>query len=161
MKKSNQIKSVLLIGLFAFSALTFAQKGEKKKQIKEKIETQKVAFLTQKLNLTTDEATTFWPVYNEFQSKKEAITKEFRDVNKPLKEKGLEQMTNEEATAFVDNQLVHAQKMLDLKKEYVVKFKKVINIKKVAALQKAEKEFQKELMSKVRNHQKGKQIEEE
>ncbi len=160
-QKFNLTKWSFMLVFLAISMLTYAQKGEKRKIIKEKIESQKVAFITQQLALTTDEAKVFWPVYNEYEAKKETLTKEFREVNKPLKDKGLDQMTNEEASAFIDNQFVHAQKMLDLKKEYVAKFKKVIPVKKVATLQKAEKEFKKDLVKKVRERRKGKMQEKE
>ncbi|MEI8202273.1 MAG: hypothetical protein WCH34_04625 [Bacteroidota bacterium] len=156
LQKTMLLKSSLLIVLLTFSLLAMAQKTEKRKEIKEKIESQKVAFITEKLSLTPDESKVFWPVYNEYQTKKETLTKEFLDANKALRQKGIDKMTDEEATAFVDNQLIHAQKTLDLKKEYVGKFKKVIPIKKVATLQKAEREFQKELINKVKNRQRGK-----
>lgn len=155
-KKTNLIKSTLLIIFLAFSFLSMAQKGEKRKEIKDKIESQKIAFITQKLSLTSDEAKVFWPVYNEYQTKKETIAKEFMGTNKTLREKGIDEMTNEEADKYIDNQLSHAQKMIDLKKEFVAKFKKVIPIKKVALLQKVEREFQRELVNKVKDRQRGK-----
>ena len=67
------IKSTLLIIFLSFSVLSMAQKGEKRKEIKDKIESQKIAFITQKLSLTSDEAKVFWPIYNEYKTKKEAI----------------------------------------------------------------------------------------
>ncbi len=150
------IKSTLLIIFLSFSVLSMAQKGEKRKEIKDKIESQKIAFITQKLSLTSDEAKVFWPIYNEYQTKKEAIGKESMETNKALRQKGVDEMSNEEAETFVNNQMTHAQKMLDLKKEYLAKFKKVISIKKVAILQKAEREFQRELMNKVKDRPRGK-----
>ena len=36
---------------------------------KEKMEAMRVGFITQKLDLTSEEAQKFWPVYNEFQKK--------------------------------------------------------------------------------------------
>lgn len=150
------IKSTLLIIFLSFSVLSMAQNEEKRKEIKDKIESQKIAFITQKLSLTSDEAKVFWPIYNEYQTKKEAIGKESMETNKALRQKGVDEMSNEEAETFVNNQMTHAQKMLDLKKEYLAKFKKAISIKKVAILQKAEREFQRELMNKVKDRPRGK-----
>jgi len=39
----------------------------------EKLNTYKVGFFTKKLNLTTQEAERFWPVYNEYQTQKNQI----------------------------------------------------------------------------------------
>ena len=43
-----------------------AQDGDKTRA--EKIEALKIAFITQKLQLTTDEAQKFWPVYNQYEN---------------------------------------------------------------------------------------------
>src|SRR5687768_7964578 len=43
---------------------------------KEKIEAMKVGYITQKLDLTSKEAQSFWPVYNEFNAEIDKIKKE-------------------------------------------------------------------------------------
>ncbi|MEP2238753.1 MAG: hypothetical protein ABJI22_10375, partial [Maribacter sp.] len=58
-------KLIIIICLCATS-FSFAQK----KQDWEKINTLKVAFITEKLSLNTKEAQDFWPVYNEYQEKR-------------------------------------------------------------------------------------------
>ncbi|NBC24749.1 MAG: hypothetical protein GVX78_03945, partial [Bacteroidetes bacterium] len=45
---------------------------------KEKIESQKVAFITNELNFTPKEAREFWPLYNEHQGKKEELLSQHR-----------------------------------------------------------------------------------
>jgi Tfp pilus assembly protein PilZ len=55
---------IILTGFYSVAALS--QNNDKK----ETIESFKVAFITQKLNLTTKEAQLFWPVYNEYLDKK-------------------------------------------------------------------------------------------
>jgi len=48
------------------SSLTFAQGNQEKR---EKVKALKVAFLTEKLALTSEEAQKFWPIYNAFEEK--------------------------------------------------------------------------------------------
>ena len=60
------------------------QKGDAPKfPTKEEIQSQKIAFFTQELDLTPQEAQVFWPVYNANWKKSEAARKE---INKSLKE---------------------------------------------------------------------------
>ena len=40
----------------------------------EKIQSLKIAFITQKLQLTTDEAEKFWPVYNQYDNEIRSLT---------------------------------------------------------------------------------------
>ncbi|MCX6186302.1 MAG: hypothetical protein NTU43_04785, partial [Bacteroidetes bacterium] len=57
------IKTMALLVLLVLTQYTlYAQKGK----MKDKIETMKIGFITQKLNLTSEEAQKFWPVYNKF-----------------------------------------------------------------------------------------------
>ena len=59
--KTNKL---VLIILFLLTIQVFAQpqRGEKKEQIK----ALKVGFITTELELTSDEASKFWPIFNAF-----------------------------------------------------------------------------------------------
>ncbi|HTA62737.1 MAG TPA: hypothetical protein VK835_09790 [Bacteroidia bacterium] len=123
--------------LFTFLKL-FPQGGNKR----EKIEALRVAFITQKLNLTADESQKFWPVYNEYQDKLKASRKEFR--------KQPDVFTNDkEAQDYLDAELLLKQREFGLYKEYYDKIKKTIPIKKVAELRQAEEDFKKELLKQL------------
>ncbi|MEP4946352.1 MAG: hypothetical protein ABJU26_02325, partial [Flavobacteriaceae bacterium] len=45
----------------------------------ERIKTLKVAYITEKISLTSEEAQSFWPVYNDYEEKKHALRKKERD----------------------------------------------------------------------------------
>ena len=68
MKKffSVALSAMLLLG--AFTCL--AQGKPDKKEWKEKIKAEKVAYLTDYMDLTSAEAQKFWPVYNQAESEK-------------------------------------------------------------------------------------------
>src|SRR6476620_10673268 len=55
---------LLFVILGSFSEIK-AQEDESRA---EKIEALKIAFITQKLQLTSDEAQKFWPVYNQYEN---------------------------------------------------------------------------------------------
>ena len=118
---------------------------------REKMEAQRVAFITQKLNLTPDEAKVFWPVYNEYDSKRHDLMKSFRGSGDYHKT-DFDKLTEAEATQIIDNQIVEAQKFLDLRKEYHAKFKSVLPAVKILKLYDAERQFQKMLMEKMHSN---------
>ena len=136
------ILSMCLITLFGFA------QGNKK-QLQERIETRKVAFMTNRLELTPDEAQQFWPLYNEYQAKRTAIKKEYGGKG------NLNLMTDVEVGIFVDKQLEREERMLDLKREYVYKIKNVLPIRKVAMLPRLENRFKEWMLSQIKQR-KGK-----
>ncbi len=113
------------------------------------IEAQRIAFITQELSLTPDEAKVFWPVYNEYDAKRHDLKKSFRNGD-DFHKQDIDKLTEKEATQILDNQIIEAQKFLDLRKEYHAKFKAVLPAVKVLKLYDAEREFQKMLMDKIR-----------
>lgn len=164
-KFPKKIVSLMLILLIISSALIAQeqkkeeqkQKNEIKKQNlqerKQKIEAQKVAFIATQINLTTQEAQVFWPVYNEYQAKREELTKSLRANNKDKKK--IDDLSDIEAAKMADDMIINEQKMLDLKKEYHAKFKSVLPIKKVVKLYDSEKQFRRVLLKQVREQRKG------
>jgi len=132
----------------------YGQQGSQKSQKYEKIESQRIAFITQELNLTPDEAKVFWPVYNEYDAKRHELRKTYKNAN-DLDKAELDKITEKEALQILDTQLIEAQKLLDLRKEYNIKFKSVLPAVKVLKLYDAEREFQKMLIDRLRQHKQG------
>jgi hypothetical protein len=119
---------VLLIAL-GFSNVSLAQA--------DKVDAQRVSFITEKVKLTTAEAQSFWPLYNEYNDKIKTLRKNFRS-NYGGKE---EIKSDKEADDFLNAEINLKQSEVDLRKEYTDKFKKVLGVKKTAMLRKAEEEF--------------------
>ncbi len=132
----------------------YKHKSDQQGSRHEKIEAQRVAFITQEVNLTPDEAKVFWPIYNEYNSKRHELKNAFKGVDNLGKEK-IDALTEKEASQILDNQIIEAQKFLDLRKEYHAKFRSVLPDSKVLKLYDAEREFQKVLIDKIREHKKG------
>ena len=133
----NKKYILCLFILFTFFKL-FPQGGAKR----EKIEAIRVAFITQKLNLTVDESQKFWPVYNEYQDKLKAARQEFKRQSTIF-------TNDKEAQDYLDAELLLKQRDFSLYKEYYDKIKKTIPVKKVAELRQAEEDFKKELLKQL------------
>jgi len=117
---------------------------------RDKMKAQRIAFITNNLNLTPDEAKVFWPVYDQYEQKRQDIVKQYRMNRQNLKQ-DTEGLSDKEALELADNQIIEAQRLLDLRKEYHVKFKQVLPPKKILKLYDSERDFQKMLLDKLRD----------
>lgn len=115
----------------------------------EKIKAEKVVFITDKLDLSVEEAQTFWPIYNEFNKKMDILfTEEHKLYRQVKKDKGT--LTDEELTEILDGMIEIRVDKSALELEYHEKFKEVLPIKKVGQLYQSDKEFRKQLLKKYK-----------
>lgn len=148
MRKLKMLTGIML--LLAATLTTKAQPGKPERE--EKIEKYKIAFITERLDLTVEEAQKFWPVYNQFNNEMKELRK-FRKPGADFKEE-LKNMSDADVEKMVDTEMSNRQKEIDLVKKYHAQFKSVLPIKKVAMLYRLEREFQKELLDKLRDRKK-------
>ena len=81
------------------SSLSFAQDY---KERREKVKALKVAFITEKLELTTEEAQKFWPIYNAFDEKQAELRHEkMRGILDRFKPGNVENLSEKEASALL------------------------------------------------------------
>jgi hypothetical protein len=114
---------IVFVMLGCFSGIK-AQDGDETKA--EKIQALKIAFITNKLQLTPDEAQKFWPVYNQYDN-------EIRNLPK-----GGDVIPTEE-------------KLLDIRKKYKPAFEKVVGPQKLNRLFNAERDFRDVLIRRLQN----------
>jgi hypothetical protein len=141
---NGQVKKGLwvLVVFLTFSLTSYAQRNWGRS---EQIESIKVAFITSKLNLTSEEAQKFWPVYNNY-------TKEFLELLKKRREARYSKNSDPNETITAD--LVYESKMLELKKKYRKLYAKAIPPHKILALYRAESEFREHLYKQLNNRRK-------
>ena len=133
------MKNIFL--LFSFSLLLSLklQAQEEKRPEAGRIEALKIAYLTRKLNLSTDEAQKFWPVYNSYAN-------EMRRAHQDMRENKGSEIEREE-------------KMLGIRKKFNGEFNKALSSDKVNDFFRAEREFngivQKEIMERRQQRNDG------
>ncbi|MBN1338835.1 MAG: hypothetical protein JXA03_05890 [Bacteroidales bacterium] len=126
----------------------YAQGPEVMEEKKEQLKAHRIAFITERLRLTPEEAQRFWPVYNQHEMEREEEMKSFRKRFKYDPE-DIPGLTDQEAEVFIDARLEHEQKLLDLRKKYNVQLKEVLSPQKIVILYEVENEFRKELLRKL------------
>ncbi len=126
------------------------QKTETNKE--DKIWALKVAFFTQKLDLNSDEAQRFWPVYNAFQAELKLLRKSRKNLLQETSE-NLESLSEKEIDSAMEDEMNLIQKEIDLRRKYHPQFKSVISIRKTALLYKAEEQFKRRLLEEIQKKQ--------
>jgi hypothetical protein len=127
------MKKIIIICLsIVLSVSAFAQQGKR-------IEAMRIAFITQRLNLTSEEAQQFWPVFNQFSEKMQQIKGTKTDAP-------LDEMSDADTEKMILTEFDKESKELELKKEYYQKLKKVLPVRKIAKLYRAERDFKNELV---------------
>ena len=118
----------------------------------EKLNAQRVAFITERLQLTPGEAEKFWPVYNEYRAKKMKIEKEKVQLVRDYSSRE-SQVTDKEAVKIADEYVALEQKQADLLVQYNKKFQEVLPPAKVLRLYRAENQFTVYLLRQLRERQ--------
>ena len=135
--------------IFLFVMISFGNILKAQKPNRDKIESLKIGFISNQLNLSPEEAERFWPVYNKFADEMSKLKKnakmnlvdEFSDASK---------MTNQEAEKQLQDMIQFKSNEVELIKKYSIEFKKVLPVQKVVMLYKAENEFKKELLKQLK-----------
>lgn len=143
----NRLNYVLIFLLF--TAVVIAQDENGKRA--DRVEAKKIAYISNTLDLTPDEAKVFWPIYNEHKDRVSAIKSKF---DLPYK---IDVMSDKELEDWVNNSLEKESYLLEEKKSYVQELKKVISIRKIALLYKSEKKFRKRVLKEVKKRIKKKE----
>ncbi|HEU5365370.1 MAG TPA: hypothetical protein VFU62_07555 [Hanamia sp.] len=127
------MKKYLLILAIIFGSFSFvsAQNGQRA----EKIQELKIAFITQKLQITSAEAEKFWPVYNSYENeiKQLRATKKDGDV------------------------LENEQKLLDIRKKYKPSFEKILGPQRANDLYNTERDFRNVLIRQLKEQRQARQ----
>ena len=79
-----------IAALFIFNLATAQQKPTPADR--EKIESMKVTFLNNKMNLTPEEAQKFWPVYNQYKNEVKALRKDKKELASSILDINLEEV---------------------------------------------------------------------
>ncbi len=137
-----------LLVLLLITAVSFAQGPEDKK---DKIKALKVAYITEKLNLTTEEAQKFWPIYNAYDDKQFELRHNMRkDKFKRLEDEGFDKLTEKEALDLLNQFEKNEDDLYALRKKFMTEVKKVLPAKKIILLKKTEDEFNRNLLKEFK-----------
>ena len=147
---------IIAAALAAFALLSISSYAQPKGNWKERMMSEKIAFITIQLSLTPEEAQVFWPVYNQIEQKKhesqKAVMASYRALVESMKS---ETATDKEIDRLLDDYITAKRSNEEFSKDEVAKYRKVLPSKKVAKLYIAEEKFRRQQIRKMKGGQHG------
>ncbi|MBK8521853.1 MAG: hypothetical protein WAT20_04650 [Ferruginibacter sp.] len=127
------MKKYLLILTFLFGSFSvaFAQEGDDLTK-QEKIQALYVAYVTQQLQFTPEEAQKFWPVHAQFASELKTVKTDLPELEKQ-------------------------QAFLNIKKKYQENFNRIIGVNRCERFFRMDGEFKRKLMDRVQKQRNNQQ----
>ena len=151
--KTDIRKIMIIAATLVFGAANAFANNETKEDWKEKIQSEKIAFLTMEIGLTPQEAQVFWPVYNEINEEKDQamyeVIKYYWEMSKAI-EAG---KSEKEIQSLLDKYLEAQEKQRKIDEDAAEKYKKVLSTTKVAKLYIGEEKFRRQHIRKLRDMQ--------
>lgn len=150
--KYYQMKKFLIPIITLFISInTFSQSK------RDKIKALKVSFITERLELTQEEAQKFWPIYNAYEDETSKIKHEdLRKISWEIKE-NIETLSNERAIELLNQIEKTTNKLHEEEVNLNKSLKKFIPAKKIILLKIAEEDFKRKLFDQFkRMKQEGK-----
>jgi len=124
---------------------------DRKEEMRDRIKALSIAHITKELNLSSQEAEKFWPLYNKVKEEHHRLEKDKKRLMKKL-ESEFETMSESQALSYVDQMVALDQKIvatnLDYKHEEIIK---VIGAKRFLKLKKAELDFRRKMIKEYRD----------
>ena len=142
------MKKLLL--LFTITAFLRLEAQDPSPEAMEKIEAARIALISERLELTPEQAEKFWPIYREFGKQRQEIRREFDQARRTFDPN---KASEEENKKMLDMANSVKEQQLRLEREYSDRILKVITTRQLNNLRKAENDFKDMLIRRIRAEQ--------
>lgn len=146
----NNLKNIMVVVILLTTTVFYGQR----RPDREKIKSLKIAFITERLDLSSSEAEAFWPVYNAHEEKMESLRSTERSKIKG-KLRNLDTMSDSEADKLLETYISLDAEKSSEQRSFVTKMKKIISAKKTILLMKTEEDFKRKLIQQYRQKRNG------
>ena len=143
-------KIILFISISLFCVL--ATNAQTREESREKIKALKVAYLTEQLSLTTEEAQKFWPIYNKFDKEQNDLRINYKSVliQSIKSNEEIDSLNETDAKKLIALKLLTDKQLYESQKNFIIKMEGILSAKKIIKLQISEMNFARKLMKKYR-----------
>lgn len=133
----------MLLPLFSFG------QPQGKKDHKEHWRAQKIAYLTEVMDLTAEEAQVFWPIYNKAEKEKREAYKAVKQAYANL-DKGIQEGKGKKEIKDLIRQYTEALEATQrIDSKYVTQYERVLPVEKVAKLFIGEETFRRQQIQRL------------
>ena len=152
MKRS--LLTAIIIYIFSLNCSAVCN-CQKKDEWKQKMMSEKIAFLTNEMGITPEESQVFWPVYNQLnQEKDDAMRKVFESYRK-LSDAVEAGKSGREIEKLLETYLEAQENSRDIENDMPEKLMKVLPVEKVAKLYLAEERFRRHQIHRLHEGRKS------
>ena len=116
----------------------------------EHVQVERIAYFTEKIGLTPEEAQLFWPIYNEMDNKRTTLFEERASIIRKFMDESTK-MSDKQIDEQLNRLVAIQQQEMALPAEYDAKFRKVLPARKVMNLYVAEMGFRNYLLQRMRD----------
>ena len=117
-----------------------------------RIHAAKMAYITDRLQLSTQQSSNFIPLYNDYEKEiketRQSYFRKYRDTNPA-------ETSDAESLQFIDDNLDYQQAVIEIKRKYNDRFLKIISPQQLTELYKAEREFKQLLLQRLKQRNGG------
>jgi septation ring formation regulator EzrA len=145
------MKKTIILLLVLTSLMSFAQQFDKRA---ERIKALRVAFISDKLELTSQEAEKFWPVFNKFSDAQRDNHKKKRQLMDKLKPENASNLSEAETSKLLNETETIDGELEDKKRQFVKDLQGIIPAKKILLLKKIEEDFKNTLLKQFKRRRK-------
>jgi hypothetical protein len=135
--------------LIAFAiAPALSQKNvsnDEKSQRKEKIETLRIAFFTEKLEMTKEESTAFFALHNNLEESIADLKKEYKHLRTKRDD---DSISDKEYALGVTQRAEFKKQEIDLNSSFILECFDILDAKRAIAIPEIKKNFRKEILAK-------------
>ena len=148
------MKKFILLSCLFFTTMNLMAQHTGRKGMKDKIRALKVEFITEKLDLSSGEAESFWPIYNAFdKTYMELRHEKLKGLKDNLKE-GINMLSEKEALSKLNEMTDIEDELVKLKQMFRYQLDGVISNKKILLLKIAEDGFNRRMMDRLKRRSK-------
>ena len=154
----EKITKLLLITAMTLAFTWSAQGQEKGKRNdwQDRIKAEKIAYLTDAMDLTSAEAEKFWPVYNRAEAETRASWKLIMEAYRAL-EKSIEAGEDDKAISVLLDKYLDAREKGDgIERKYTTEYRKILSNDKIARLYIGEENFRRQQIHKLNRNDNSK-----
>lgn len=142
------MKNIFLVFLLLFTMESFAQQNNDWQRKKEQFCADKVAFITQDMHMSVEQAQKFWPIYNQYNKQFEEIFAQRRMYDNP--EKLNSDLSEQESKEILDILTKSYNKETQLRTQFYGELSKYFDSKFILKYYISEKNFRRYLIDKTK-----------
>ena len=129
------VTTLLLVAILGINA-----NAQKTKQNSKKIEALRIAYITEELDLSVEEAQQFWPIFNTYESTKKELNKRKREtIQQSIVENTLDEL------------LIIEEDNYNALRSYIDELRDILSDEKIINLMSIEKRFKERLIKRLNN----------